>query len=400
MATKEKLSQREEAISLGAYSGVRVLDFSMFLAGPYCSRLMADMGADVIKVEPPGGDFLRGAPPMRDDSSAYFGHLNCGKRSLCIDLKHPEGIEIIKRLLEDCDVLLENFRPGVMTRFGLDYDAVQLIKPDIVYCSVSGYGQTGPSSNLPAFAPIIHAASGFEMQSIRYEAGIERPITNRNCMADYLAASHALAGIGAALFRRAMTGHGDYLDVALMDTVHSAMGYEYVDAQFPGQPTPTFRPMRTLDGFIAMAPVSEANFRALARAANRSQWLEDPRFVTREKRIGHWQEFLDVIELWTQTVTSADAELVLAREGCPASTYRSIADSQIDPQVRVRGSAVEVEDASGTFQVANCPIKFTDAIANAGKNVPGLGEHAEEVLAAVGYSAYKIKALRGANVII
>jgi len=107
-----------------------------------------------------------------------------------------------------------------------------------------------------------------------------------------------------------------------------------------------------------------------------------------------------VIELWSQTVTSADAELILAREGCPASTYRSIADSQIDPQVRVRGSAVEVEDASGTFQVANCPIKFTDAIANAGKNVPGLGEHAEEVLAAVGYSAYKIKALRGANVII
>ena len=393
-------SERVEANPPGAFTGVRVLDLSMYLAGPYCSRLMADMGADIVKIEPPSGDFLRSAPPMRDGSSAYFGHLNCGKRSVCIDLKQPEGIEIIKRLLEETDVLLENFRPGVMARFGLDYEAVKLIKPDIVYCSVSGYGQTGPSASLPAFAPIIHASSGFEMQSIRYEADIERPIANRNCMADYLAATHALAGIGAALFRRATTGKGDYLDVALMDTVHNAMGYEYVDAQFPGQPTPTFRPMRTLDGFIAMAPVSEPNFRALARAANSSHWLEDPRFVTREKRIGHWQEFLDVIELWTQTVTSDDAESNLAREGCPASIYRSIADSQVDPQVRVRGSAVDVEDTSGTFQVANCPIKFTDAIANAGKNVPELGEHADEVLAAAGCSAEKIKALRGANVII
>jgi crotonobetainyl-CoA:carnitine CoA-transferase CaiB-like acyl-CoA transferase len=158
--------------------------------------------------------------------------------------------------------------------------------------------------------------------------------------------------------------------------------------------------MCTLDGFIAMAPVSEANFRALTRAANSPHWLEDPRFVTREKRIGHWQAFLDVIELWTRTISSADAESALAHEGCPASAYRSIADAQVDPQVRARGSAVDVEDASGTFQVANCPIKFTDAIACAGKNVPELGEHAEEVLVAAGYSTDEIKALRGANVII
>ena len=392
-------SERVEANPPGAYTGVRVLDLSMYLAGPYCSRLMADMGADIIKVEPPSGDFLRSAPPMRDDSSAYFGHLNCGKRSVCIDLKQPEGIEIIKRLLEETDVLLENFRPGVMARFGLDYEAVKLIKPDIVYCSVSGYGQTGPSASLPAFAPIIHASSGFEMQSIRYEADIERPIANRNCMADYLAATHALAGIGAALFRRATTGKGDYLDVALMDTVHNAMGYEYVDAQFPGQTTPTFRPMRTLDGFISMAPVSEGNFKSLTRAANRPDWLEDPRFVTREQRIIHWQAFLDVIESWTKTITSVQAESALAREGCPASTYRSIAESQVDPQVQARGSAVTVEDASGTYQVANCPIQFTDATADARKTVPLLSEHAQEILVAAGYSIDEVKALRAACVI-
>ena len=149
------------------------------------------------------------------------------------------------------------------------------------------------------------------------------------------------AGIGAALFRRATTGKGDYLDVALMDTVHNAMGYEYVDAQFPGQTTPTFRPMRTLDGFISMAPVSEGNFKALTRAANSPEWLEDPRFVNRDQRIINWQAFLDVIESWTQTITSEQAESSLAREGCPASIYRSIAESQVDPQVQARGSAVK-----------------------------------------------------------
>ena len=399
MSRVELNSERVEANPPGAYTGVRVLDLSMYLAGPYCSRLMADMGADIIKVEPPSGDFLRAAPPMRDDASAYFGALNCGKRSVCVDLKQPEGIEIIKRLLEDADVLLENFRPGVMARFNLDYEAVKLIKPDIVYCSVSGYGQTGPSASLPAFAPIIHASSGFELQAIRYEADIERPVANRNCMADYLAATHALAGIGAALFRRATTGKGDYLDVALMDTVHNAMGYEYVDAQFPGQTTPTFRPMRTLDGFISMAPVSEGNFKALIRAANSPEWLEDPQFVNRDQRIINWQAFLDVIESWTQTITSAQAESSLAREGCPASIYRSIAESQVDPQVQARGSAVNIEDASGTYQVANCPIQFNDATADARKSVPLLSEHAQDILVAAGYSIDEVKALRAACVI-
>lgn len=399
MATTDDNPEHARAKEPGPYAGVRVLDFSMFLAGPYCSRLMADMGADVIKVEPPGGDFLRGAPPVRDGSSAYFGHLNCGKRSLCVDLKHSDGIKLIKRVLENCDVLLENFRPGVMARFGLGYELVQEIKPDIVYCSVSGYGQSGPSANLPSFAPIIHASSGFEMQAIRYEPNIERPLTNRNSMADYLAATHALAGIGAALFRRAVTGKGERLDVALMDAVHNAMSYEYVDAQFPGQQAATFRPMRTLDGFIAMAPVSEANFRALTRAANSPHWLDDPRFGVRKNRMENWQAFLDLIEEWTQTVTSDEAESALAREGCPASKYRSIGEAQADPQVHARGSAVQIEDASGVFQAANCPIQFTQSDAGAGRAVPALGQHADEILTEAGLSTIELQALREAKVI-
>lgn len=378
----------------GVYSGLRVLDFSMFLAGPYCTRLMADMGAEVIKVEPPAGDFLRAAPPIRDGRSAYFGHLNCGKKSVALDLKQAPGIEIIRRLLETCDVLLENFRPGVLDRFGLGYEAVSEIKPDIIYCSVTGYGQRGPNASRASFAPIIHAASGFDLLTPRYEPTLDQPITSRNAMADYLAATHALAGIGAALYHRAMTGQGERLDVALMDTMHHAMSFEYVDAQFPGQSPPTFRPMRTEDGFVAIAPVSQANFTALARAANHPEWLQDERFANREARVLHWDGLLDTIEAWAATCTSFEAESALLREGCPASIYHTIAESQTDPHVAARGAAAQVTDGSGAFRVANCPIQFHETRAQANPKIADLGQHADALLIQLGYSADEIQRFR------
>ncbi|MGK0170359.1 MAG: CoA:oxalate CoA-transferase [Gammaproteobacteria bacterium] len=377
----------------GVYSGVQVVDFSMFLAGPYCSRLMADMGATVIKVEPPSGDFLRAAPPKREGVSAYFGHLNCGKKSIALDLKRPSHVEVVRRLVQRADVVLENFRPGVMDRLGLSYEAVSELKPDVVYCSVSGYGQTGPKASRASFAPIIHAASGFEMLTPRYAPELTQPIANRNAMADYLAATHALAGIGAALFHRSRTGQGQHLDIALMDAMHNAMSYEYVDAQFPGQTPPTFRPMRTLDGYVAIAPVSEANFHALVRASEHGEWLSDPRFSERNVRIEHWPELLDTIETWTQTLTSAQAESALLREGCPASAYLTLAQAQGDEQVIARGAAVEVQDCVGPFRVANCPVQFSHTRASAGTHVPSLGEHTSEILCDLGYGPSDIEAL-------
>jgi len=383
----------------GAYQGIKVLDFSMFLAGPYCTRLMADMGADVIKVEPPAGDFLRAAPPLRDGHSAYFGHLNCGKRSICVDLKQPESATVVRRLAERADVLIENFRPGVMSRLGLAYDDVRAANPNIIYCSVTGYGQTGPNADRPSFAPIIHAASGFDLLTPRYAPEVERPLTNRNAMADYLAATHALAGIGAALFHRANTGQGNRLDIALMDTMHHAMSYEYVDAQFPGQAPPTFRPLPTSDGFVAIAPVSEGNFRGLVEAAGHPEWMEDERFRSREARVQNWSAIFDAVEGWTRTVSSREAEHALLAAGCPASAYRTIGESQKDPHVSVRGSAAQISDGAGSFQVANCPIQFTETPAGAIDAVPTLGGDTRTVLTEAGYPSEEISTLYANRVV-
>src|SRR5215472_1595633 len=140
--------------------GVRVLDFTTTIAGPHCARLLADLGADVVKIESPDGDLMRTRPPLRGGASSYFGQLNAGKRSLVLDLKRPEAVSIVKRLVAAADLLVENFRPGVMTRLGLDYASLEPLRPELIYCAISGYGQTGPSSGLPAYAPVIHAASG------------------------------------------------------------------------------------------------------------------------------------------------------------------------------------------------------------------------------------------------
>ena len=173
----------------GPLNGIRVLDFSMFLAGPYCTRLMADLGAEIIKVEPPGGDFLRNAPPFRNGRSAYFAHMNCGKKSIVLDLKSKIGQRAILELIHTVDVVLENFRPGVMARLGLGYTTLSALRPELVYCSVSGYGQTGPSSQRPAFAPIIHAASGHDLIMMNYQGNVGQPPPTRSTIADILGAT-------------------------------------------------------------------------------------------------------------------------------------------------------------------------------------------------------------------
>ena len=384
----------------GVYSGLRVLDFSMFVAGPYCTRLMADMGAEIVKIEPLSGDFLRSAPPVRSGHSAYFGLLNCGKKSLAIDLKHASGVEIIHRLVESCDVVIENYRPGVMARLGLSYTDLRAIKPDLIYCSVSGYGQDGPNAQRPSFAPIVHAASGFDLLISKYDDEIERPLANRFVVADTLSATHALAGIGAALYHRCVTGQGEYLDVAMMDTMHNAMCYEYAEAQFPGMQGPmVFKPLRTRDGFLVVAPVSQANFAALSVAAGHPEWLEDARFAHRDARVDNWAQLLATIEEWTATMSSESAEAVLLRHNCPASAYRTLAQSQADPQVEHRGAAVEISDLAGSYMAPNCPIQFGNARASAHPDVPGLSQHASEVLMAAGYSKEQVAVLHDQGVL-
>src|ERR1700719_5063116 len=183
----------------GALERVRVLDFTTTIAGPHCMRLLADLGAEVIKIEAPEGDMMRPRPPLRDGASTSFGQLNAGKQSVVLDLKSPQGAEAARRLVATADVLVENYRPGVMRRFGLDYDRLKAIRPELIYCAISGYGQTGPSSDLPAYAPVIHAASGYDLAHMAYQGEERRPDYCGIYIADVLTGTYAFGAIMTAI---------------------------------------------------------------------------------------------------------------------------------------------------------------------------------------------------------
>src|SRR3984893_18170393 len=215
---------------------VRVVDFTTTIAGPHCTRLLADLGAEVIKLEASEGDMMRSRPPLRDGASTSFGQLNTGKKSVILDLKRPEAVAIVKRLVATADVVVENFRPGVMQRFGLDYPVLRAAKPDLVYCAISGYGQTGPSAELPAYAPVIHASSGFDLAQIAYQGVDRRPGYCGIYIAEVLTGTYAFGAIMAALYQRRETGEGQLIDVSMLESMLSLTLSEIQAAQFAVAP--------------------------------------------------------------------------------------------------------------------------------------------------------------------
>ena len=372
----------------GPLAGIRVLDFTMYVAGPYGTRLLADMGAEVIKVEPPGGEIMRNAPPFHGEASSYFGHLNCGKKCIELDLKSSAGMDAVRRLVPGVDVVVENYRPGVMDRLGLSWQVLQELRPDLIYCSISGYGQTGPDAGRPAFATIINAASGFDMMMMDYEPGLERPLRHRSNAPDFMGGVHACAAISAALFGRDRTGRGQRIDVAMIDAIHNMMAHEYQAAQVPDPAgAPVFAPVRARDGFLMVAPVSSANFAALASALDRADWIEDPRFATAQARIGNWDTLLSEVDRITRTRPAAELERRITGAGCPCARYLTLGESISRDQVRARGAAVEVEDRGAVYRVANTPMLFSPAGVSARPWVARPGQHTREVLEACGASA-------------
>src|ERR1700742_4321347 len=270
-----------EANTTSPLAGIRVLDFSIMLAGPYCARLLADVGADVIKIEPPEGDDMRLRAPRRDGHSAYFGQLNAGKRSLALDLKNPDAIKLVRQLVAESDILVENFRPGVMDRLGLGYEALRAINPRLIYCSISGYGQTGPQAERAAYAMIVHAESGFDRALMRYAGDRDRPAAGAVFVADILGGIFGFSAIQTAMVQRSRTGEGQRIDVALMDCMLNLLVYELQEAQFPiHAPRPTYGPVRTLDGDILIAPITPRNFAALCEVTGQTELSGDPRFNT------------------------------------------------------------------------------------------------------------------------
>src|ERR1700722_12607788 len=248
----------------GALEHLRVLDFTTTIAGPHCTRLLADLGAEVIKIEAPEGDMMRSRPPLRNGASTSFGQLNTGKKSVVLDLKRQEAVAAARRIVATADVVVENFRPGVMRRFGLDYPVLKEAKPDLVYCAISGYGQSGPSADLPAYAPVIHAASGYDLAHRRYQGDDRRPDYCGIYIADVLTGTYAFGAIMSALYQRQATGEGQLIDVSMLESMLSLTLSEIQLAQFPDAYVPgrpIFGPIATADGYINLSVASERTFR-------------------------------------------------------------------------------------------------------------------------------------------
>ena len=372
--------------------GLRVLDFSTTIAGPHCTRMLADMGAEVIKVEPAEGETMRIRPPLRDGCSTVFGQLNAGKKSLVLDLKSPDAIDIIRRLVASADILVENFRPGVMRRLKLDYGSLQELNPRLIYCSISGYGQTGPSAELPAYAPVIHAASGYDMAHLSYQPERTRPDYCGIYHADVLAGVYAFGAISAALHQRHATQTGQHIDVSMLESMLSLTLNEVQWSQFEVKlpSRPMFGPVETADGYVMVAIASEKTFRNLVTASGHPEWIGDPRFAKYPDRRDNWKDLMDGIETWTRTLTTERCLAELNSHGVPCSAYRSIAEALSDPQLAHRGALAEVEDDGGTFKVMNLPFRMSGADIAAGKRAATLGDHTVAFLKESGLSDAEI----------
>ncbi len=246
-----------------------------------------------------------------------------------LDLKSPEGMEAVRRLVARTDVLVENFRPGVMQRLKLDDAALRDINPKLIYCSISGYGQTGPSAELPAYAPVIHAASGYDMAHLAYQPGRSRPDYCGIYHADVLTGTYAFGAIASALYQRERTGRGQHIDVSMLESMLSLTLNEIQWSQFEVAPTqrPMFGPIETSDGYVMVAIASEKTFQGLMQVIGRSEWVRDPRFAKYSDRRSNWAALMDGVELWSRQVTTAECLELLNAEGVPCSAYRTVTEA-------------------------------------------------------------------------
>jgi CoA:oxalate CoA-transferase len=380
-----------------SFEGLRVLDFSTTIAGPHCTRMLADMGAEVIKIEQVEGETMRTRPPVRNNSSSAFGQLNAGKKSLVLDLKSPKAIEVIRTLVASADILVENFRPGVMRRLKLDYESLRQLNPKLIYCSISGYGQTGPSAELPAYAPVIHAASGYDMAHLAYQPGRSRPDYCGIYHADVVTGVYAFGAISAALYQRHSSQTGQHIDVSMMESMLTLTLNEVQWSQFAVTPPsrPLFGPVETADGYVMIAIASEKTFQNLVTAADHPEWIGDPRFAKYADRRDNWEDLMNGIETWSRTLSTERCLAELNQNGVPSSAYRTVAEALADPQIAHRGALAEVEDDGGTFKVMNLPFRMSAARVSAGRRAATLGEHTVTYLKEAGLSEDEIAAFAG-----
>lgn len=393
--------------------GIRIADFSHVMAGPYASHLLRLLGAEVIKVEAPGrGDAMRtyGKDRRYDGMAPAFIGVNAGKKSLVLDLKQTLGREAARRLIARSDVVLENFRPGVMMRFGLDYEAARELQPKIVYCSISGYGQNGPRRDWPAIDNIVQATSG--MMTLGGVAG-DAPMRVGFPVVDTLTGQTAAFAILAALFKRERSGVGEFIDVAMFDASLAFMTSAVVPYLVTGQPPertgnigysgqPTSGVFATGDGKkVSLGVVQQGQFELLARQLKCERWLSDPRFLTPDLRRQHTQAMHDELQAVLLKTNAAELEAGLSKAGVPCGVVRDVTEAISLPQLSER-------KLTSRLRIPGLPEREQVDIVNAGflfgtdppavnEPPPQLGQHSEEILTELGFNAEERKQLSGEN---
>jgi crotonobetainyl-CoA:carnitine CoA-transferase CaiB-like acyl-CoA transferase len=387
--------------------GIRILDFTRVVAGPACTNSLCAMGAEVLKVEPPEGDLMRRARPRRGGIALYWAQVNCGKLCLSLDLAKPEAREIAAGLAMRCDVVVENFRPGVMARMGLGPDTLCASKPDLVYCSISGYGQDGAAAMRRAYAPIIHAELGLiELGTHRGTDPVPEPVSH----ADFAVAAQASSAILAALFHRERTGEGQRIDVSMAETMLSIMEWTAIEANggMRGE-TPTFYPAKAVivrlgDGSWVQLPGNPATtLPTYLQMMDRTALLEEERFATVEARFAHLDEVNEVIREWAATFPDrATFEERLSEARLPAGEVKRLRDIPEEDWAKDRGAFVEIDDGQGgTMKLPYSPTRFSGLEVGV-RGRPALqGEHNREVLAdLLGYDAPSLDRLEADGVLI
>ena len=391
-------------------AGLTVLDFTRVLAGPYCTRLLADLGARVLKIERPGegDDTRRGYAQLEEgrvDQATYFVRINAGKQSVGLDLQHPRGREVVHDLARVADVAVENFLPGVAARLGCDYAALSAVKPDIVYCSISGFGQTGPLRDVPAFHHIINAMSG--VMHLERQSDAE-PRIGYLQSADVLSGTHAFGAILAGLVRRARTGQGAFLDVSMLEALIAAEDITFGAVINGGAVYPGPRPgmiAHTIDGrdMVTQTVGAPALWSRLCTVMKRPELAEDPRFATPAARRENWPAIREIVLAWLDGFTSRERALEALRAArVPAAPILSPPEVAALPHLEARRAFPEVpHPARGKVRVTATPFHVDGQPVSPTAGAPHrIGEHTRQVLGEVlGYPSARIEELVAAKVV-
>jgi crotonobetainyl-CoA:carnitine CoA-transferase CaiB-like acyl-CoA transferase len=387
----------------GALEGIRVLDVTQVMAGPFCAMQLSDMGADVIKVEPPDGDSSRRMAGASGGDSPAFSAVNRGKRGIVLDLKSPAGRSAFERLLVGTDILIENSRPGVMASFALDYASLADRHPLLIYASISGYGQTGPDSGKGGFDLIAQGVSG--LMSVTGEPG-RAPVKIGVPLTDLGAGLFALSAILAALHYRTRTGRGQHIDTSLVEaglalSVWEAAQY-FAEGQTPGplgsahRMLAPYQAVRCADGYITLGAGPDRLFARFAAVLGHSEWTADERFADATRRVRHRETLIELVEAITIEHPRAHWLAALDAAGIPCGPINDYAEAFADPQVRARGMVVELEHpVQGRVRMPGPPVKMSLTPPTVSRRAPLLGEHTREVLREAGCTDAEIAAAGG-----